>query len=107
MKNFTLKTLFFAALFILSAAAATAQQVTYGYDNAGNRTSRTIKLTRSAVVTDSVIKPQTEMLGETEIRIYPNPTKGQLKVEIPAFSENTAGSILVYALQGQLISGGL
>lgn len=78
-------------------------QVTYAYDKAGNRIARIITLTRSNTVNDSVLPPQSEMLGEMEIKIYPNPTRGQLRVEIGGLPENAEGSVAVYSMSGKLM----
>ena len=90
-------------LLLLGCGMASAQ-VSFGYDAAGNRVSRTITLTRSALVTktDSV-KPATEMLGDMQVKIYPNPTKGQLSVEINGLPDGDDGAIRIYSMQGELI----
>lgn len=102
MKTLFLKTTLFAA-FLLGCSIASAQ-VSYEYDNAGNRVSRTITLTKSAVVTnDTLPKPATEMLDGLQVKIYPNPTKGQLNVSLSGLADNETGTISIYALNGQLI----
>lgn len=103
MKTLFLKTTLFAA-FLLGCSIASAQ-VSYEYDNAGNRTYRKIiTLTKSAVVTnDTLPKPVTEMLDNLEVNIYPNPTKGQLNVAVSGLADNESGTISIYNTQGQLI----
>jgi YD repeat-containing protein len=90
---------------LLLGAIMVSAQVTFGYDAAGNRISRTIVLANSlakTATTDS-IPPATEMLGEMQVKVYPNPTKGQLSVEINGLPDDTGGTIRIYTLQGQLI----
>jgi hypothetical protein len=69
--------------FIVMMGGLHAQnKVSFTYDAAGNRIERVIVLaTKSAEVqvSDSVY---TDVIAERNIKIYPNPTEGQLKVEI-------------------------
>ncbi|MCT4599038.1 MAG: T9SS type A sorting domain-containing protein [Vallitalea sp.] len=59
--------------------------ITYKYDYRGNRVERIIDL-RSRKSIDSEFNekktPILDEIGERKISIYPNPTKGKLKVEI-------------------------
>ena len=78
-------------------------QVTYSYDEAGNRVLRhsIIKLTSSRakkVAADSMV--QKEAIGEQEIIIYPNPTKGILKIEIKGRMSEDPVTYLVSDLNG-------
>lgn len=82
-------------------------KVTYGYDAAGNRISRTIVFSpRSAPASDEEEKPAvyTEMLSDIKVKIYPNPTTGLLKVEISNLPEGQKANIWLYAMTGHLIS---
>ena len=54
----------------------------YAYDASGNRTKREIILTARSTPTADAEDYFTELVAERNIRIYPNPTYGQLKVEI-------------------------
>jgi hypothetical protein len=94
--------------------------VYYGYDNSGNRTSRTITLqmTKSAkaFIVDSVKasisdkKSETfeDNLGNQKILICPNPTHGQLLVEIQGYEKETNTALYLFDLSGkQLISKSL
>lgn len=42
-------------------------------------------------------------LGNKKITIYPNPTKGQLLVEIQGYEEETSSSLYLYNLSGRLL----
>jgi len=55
-------------------------KISFTYDASGNRTERVIVLTKSAAATPEVITDSADELHE--IKIYPNPTKGQIKLEI-------------------------
>ena len=77
----------------------------FTYDASGNRTERVIDLTKSAEITASSSSLSEEKLFEAElanldIRIYPNPTKGVLKVEIPDIGD-IQPTLVIYNLQGK------
>jgi len=72
---------------LMSVQIAHSQTIKYEYDQAGNRTGRyydTVNLRKAAAVkTDTAAEaPQKGMIGKREVLIYPNPTKGALKIEI-------------------------
>jgi hypothetical protein len=85
---------------------------TYGYDASGNRISRTFIYKRSAIIPKDTLysaNPKTkesaavnEMIGNTGITIYPNPTRGLLTVNIP-LTENDIARVSLYDLQGKLL----
>ena len=63
-----------------------AQRIKYTYDNAGNRLTRQKEIviqTRGAL-SDDEGEPSIyeEKLSETKVTIYPNPTRGILKIDI-------------------------
>ena len=102
------------SLFLIAGAKYSAQAQTthyhykFSYDDSGNREQRIYIGTalKSASFENSTAfneeKPITEDLGFGEIKIYPNPTKGNLIVEIPDFEADKI-SILVFNLQGKEI----
>ena len=85
-------------------------KVTYGYDAAGNRTSRTIVMAaappKSALAPVEEEEPvvYSEILSDIELKIYPNPTDGLLKVEILNLPENQTANIWLYNISGRLIT---
>lgn len=86
----------------------TAQTVHYGYDASGNRISRTIILTSSqapkAEMNDSAEQsPVLDAVGDVQLAIYPNPTKGMLAVEVQNAADVIDGEIIVYSIQGKFI----
>ena len=83
------------------------QAYAFGYDNAGNRESRTIVLPpglKSTQKADSAqSKEYKETMGELEIVMYPNPTEGILTVELKNLNEAQPSSIMVYDYSGRLL----
>lgn len=86
-------------------------QTTYSfkYDDSGNRTDRTIiVIPKSATIPkDSLLakeleKPLDDLIGLQKTRIYPNPTKGILRIDLPALAEQEA-IIMLYDSNGKLI----
>jgi hypothetical protein len=78
----------------------------FSYDSSGNRISRTIPLKSAHIdsLDQLVSEPKTfdDLVGDRPIKIYPNPTKGMLKVEIPIADEVTA-RLNIYSSQSSLI----
>jgi len=86
---------------------AQAQGVSYGYDASGNRISRVItippplKSSKSEPTGEEQV--YSEVLKDFTVKIYPNPTKGELTVEIGQLPEGKTASLRLYNLQGKLI----
>ena len=97
----------FLLVYILSCKILFAQsKVCYTYDKAGNRTNRTICLKSKEATSDSVSIakiPITENMGEMLITLYPNPTKGQLTIQITNITCETEGALELYDLSGRLV----
>ncbi len=82
------------------------QNYSFGYDNAGNRVSRTIVLPglKNTSIPDSLQNQEyKDLIGGLEIIIYPNPTEGLLTVAIKNLNEEQPSSILVYDYNGMLL----
>jgi hypothetical protein len=87
--------------------------INFAYDSAGNRVSRTIELPASPTMfgggggTAEFREDEnffTEILAEKEIKIYPNPTRGQLRVEILGYENlDKNSSIQVFTSGGALL----
>jgi hypothetical protein len=100
-------------LLIPTAMYAQTYEFTYGYDASGNRTGRTFSLKSATIPQKDTISSPSELsrakqeilqdiISDHKIRIYPNPTKGMINIEIPD-NENLTALILVYGIQGNLI----
>lgn len=95
----------FALIVCLIPYVSNAYKVSYSYDAAGNRVSKEIVLEqkRSLKKENSHGNTVSETLSDKEIRIYPNPTKGILKLEISVLEENDNCEISIYSSSGQLL----
>jgi hypothetical protein len=99
----------------VSASLKAQREVHFTYDNAGNMTSRKIidlSTPEKAENKDNADNTENtndldnfyeDFLGEQEIKIYPNPTKGKLVVEIPSYQYNSNDKIEIVNIQGSMI----
>jgi hypothetical protein len=88
---------------VISGAQTT---ITFQYDYAGNRTDRIIEFKKSAeMLTDTATQsmPLSERMDEMFISIFPNPTKGQLSIDVVNMSREVNSSIEMYNNEGKLI----
>ncbi|MDH6307248.1 hypothetical protein M2451_000397 [Dysgonomonas sp. PFB1-18] len=98
-----MKKIIFIAILSMSVLLIRAQsKISFNYDSSGNRTERVIALTKSAVTTQELI---TENVNEQyELKIYPNPTKGQIKLEISNSDKIKSCTITINAMSnGKLV----
>lgn len=96
------------AVLLVTALAGFAQTtVEFTYDNSGNRITRTVIGLKSATIGDGelseqALKPIEDQVGLQETRIYPNPTKGLIRIDFPTM-ESQEASFRVYDSHGKLI----
>lgn len=77
-------------------------KVKFTYDQSGNRIEKSIEMTKSAVTTKQEVI--TDVIKETKIKIYPNPMKGQLMIEIPESNDIKSCTITINAMSsGKLV----
>lgn len=108
-----MKVLFIILSLIFSSDIIAQNKVCFEYDLSGNRTSRNINCDKStpatpakSVVIDSMPNKQAltaNLPGEMKITLYPNPTKGQLTIEVTNLPSDTKGEIILSDLTGKLI----
>ena len=114
-----MKTLIILMIIICHSISAKSQvQYLFGYDAAGNRISRMgiilNKATQNVDTTDNVLSDSSLYSNEAKqqyqaniddyvITVYPNPTTGELKIDISNFEEGAKGSILITDIQGRYI----
>ena len=89
----------FFVLFSLSLSAQ--KKVMYAYDAAGNRIKKESLFEQSQ--SKSQVVAYSDMLDEKEIKIYPNPTEGELRVEIFNELKKTEGIVTVHGNNGAMI----
>ena len=83
--------------------------ISYAYDLAGNRISRKLVYLDSnpthvkQVFSDSIPEPSEEKLGNRIIKLYPNPTKGVLAVEIRGGNPDEGIRMILYSSQGTML----
>jgi len=107
-----MKLLYFLSLLLITVLfSGTVQSQTnyqFTYDNSGNRLTRTLIVLKSATIPNDSITakelktPLDDQIGLQKARIYPNPTKGLLRIDLPALSEQEA-MIRLYDSNGKLI----
>lgn len=84
----------------------TISPIKFTYDGSGNRIERVINMTKSATAlenNDLPITTITDRVKDREIRIYPNPTKGNLKVEVLDFDKIKNATLNLLNMQGQSV----
>lgn len=90
-------------IFPLACVAQTT--IEYHYDSSGNRTERVIVLnTKSANIggDENSSEVVDDKLDAGEIKIYPNPTEGLLKIDLPNLDLPNA-NLYLYDLNAKLI----
>ena len=102
-------------VFALLFFSALSQGTSFGYDQSGNRQSRTIVLPppplaapvdTSFLAEEHVQPPEkvhTDKLNESDVLIYPNPTQGALAVEIRNKDPKVPHHLTVYTIQGATV----
>jgi hypothetical protein len=81
----------------------------YGYDACGNMKSRTLILSlglaqKSAGKEEDV---QKDKLGQFDISLFPNPTKGQVILQVDGLDEPGTGEYTIYNSSGKVVKDGV
>jgi hypothetical protein len=105
----------------LGLLGQTVDYIEFTYDAAGNRTERHVIYLRSQEdsksqeienpVKNAVSTHQTgnvdviykELLGEQEVGIFPNPTKGEITIEITNLQQTAPAKLEVFSLAGESV----
>jgi hypothetical protein len=100
------KILFFS-VFALFASATAAQTLQFAYDEAGNRISRTITILspdlRAGEERQDVTSLVEQLATDLSVKIYPNPTKGLLQVELLGIGTDETVQLVLFGLNGQVL----
>ncbi len=120
MKSRYIKLKYFLLILLSAIALSVSSQdrrIEYTYDAAGNRVTRTIILSSSQLrsaasaagneETDEETLAQekvySDVLNRANILIYPNPTKGLLRIEISGNAESKPVNLQVYDMNGKIL----
>ena len=116
-----LKIILIAFLAIVSFnSLAQTIEIAYDYDEAGNRIKREYKVIPVAPVVETesestsdkeateagtvaTIEVYNDLVATKQFNIYPNPTRGKLRIDMLNYSRNTQGSIQIFDLSGRLV----
>ena len=97
-------------LFVVCAINGMAQthSVRFIYDKAGNRISKSILLPLAAperknANENETTEVYTDTFSEYNLLVYPNPTRGELKIELSNFPEGETYHLLIADASGQVI----
>ena len=100
---------FSGLLFYLSAFSQNA--IRFAYDALGNRVKREIVLQNSDVVKRNMSSEEkkednfySDMLSEKQIRNWPNPTEGHLKVEIQGLAPEEKACLRITSMSGAVVN---
>jgi hypothetical protein len=80
----------------------------FTYDSSGNRHMRSVIPLKNAVIppdslhANRIVKAIEDQIGLQKALIYPNPTKGLLRIQLPCLAEQEA-TISVFDLNGKLM----
>ncbi|MCM1296914.1 MAG: T9SS type A sorting domain-containing protein [Muribaculaceae bacterium] len=101
MKRLCPKFILIAMMVALYYGMIVSQTISYGYDAAGNRIKREIIIDTQENPSKKTQKiTPIESLGDKTIKIYPNPTKGILKVEVSDCTEADNVTLTIYNSSG-------
>ncbi len=80
------------------------RDIAYDYDESGNRVSRGLVVTEMSVGrgADKSKRAVSDIFDRVSVRVYPNPTDGQLCVEVPVNGDGQV-SLKLYSASGSLI----
>lgn len=105
-----MKKMFLLVALVVSTSihSLTGQNIQFDYDAAGNCIVKykTVVLPSHAKKNGNdtaQIAPQSEIISEREVIIYPNPTKGALKIEIKGATPETPIQYILTDLNGKTI----
>ena len=96
----------FLLVALVFAIATSAQKVEYGYEACGNRVLRQVVLdgaNKSLSIDNQLEDFSEEQIGEVQVRIYPNPTHGRLKVVLQG-AEKEHCNINIYDVNGRQVA---
>lgn len=102
--NHVLRPVAISLFLLICTMSARADRYVFSYDASGNRVySQKEILIRGDESQENDSNPRQESLSLHRITIYPNPTEGQLCVEITGEGSLEGASITIYGISGSII----
>ena len=102
-----MKNILFSAILLLAGISATAQNFLYTYDASGNRTRREILRGKAGVapmsadtanlVSEELLQKEDLSKDAFEVKIFPNPSSGNYRIDLPELKAGEKGYIRVYS----------
>lgn len=100
-----MKKILFTITLLVMSLMTSAQNISYAYDASGNRIKREIILSQlNAPKKQDLTCHVSETLARKTIRIYPNPTKGHLKIEVIGYEGSEKGMLSIVNISGQQVA---
>lgn len=96
-------------LLLFSCIAYSQTNFSFDYDANGNRITREIivlksQITKSENIQDTILQDlSSQVIKKDDIKIYPNPTRGNLKIELNINSDIEKIQINIINIKGQLV----
>jgi len=90
-------------MLMMGSITGYAQNIGFGYDDAGNRTSRFVIHLKDKPVKDTASLAREDLLNGMAIVIKPNPTDGVLNVQILKTDNNQVIKIYLHDVAGKLL----
>lgn len=96
-------------LLLFSCIAYSQTNFSFDYDANGNRITREIivlksQITKSENIQDTILQDlSSQVIKKDDIKIYPNPTRGNLKIELNINSDIEKIQINIINVKGQLV----
>ncbi len=91
------------AILMAGSFAGYAQNIGFGYDNAGNRISRFVIQLKNNAVNDTTRLADADLLNGMKIIIKPNPTSGVFSVLIPKTDKEQMIKIYLHDISGKVL----
>lgn len=105
-----MKQIFFSLALLLHTVVGVSQQtISYAYDNAGNRIQRVIIVQKAELISEEITSiDETSMyyiesIDTKEVKIFPNPTSGNITVSIPQDLKILGATVQIVSVQGTVI----
>ncbi len=101
------KVLLITGLLLVALTTIPAQTVSYEYDASGNRIRRImVTLKNASSATEKDEEPVENSWRERKVTIFPNPTKGNLKIRIEGGEDEAEYRFSLFNTGGQLLKQG-